>query len=222
MAEIQNFSRKRPDSSTGFIGSLISKAYSNLLGNTYLPFSFKKVPSLYLIINAVLNFKTVLSTKFPRVCILKYKSVSGLCYAPFVYVLALIWLCWKEFFVFKFESFYRQPLHPCHPPTFLLKIVLIFLYIYSFKGSGFSVCQSSRLFIRFSFVFKERLMTISTFLSQNIFIYLELVLYSSIHLKNFVWGCRLLNLFMGIYFAINRIFFFFFLLYLLIRFFRSE
>lgn len=53
-------------------------------------------------------------------------------------------------------------------------------------------------------------MTISTFLSQNIFIYLELVLYSSIHLKNFVWGCRLLNLFMGIYFAINRIFFFFF------------
>lgn len=119
MAEIQNFSRKRPDSSAGFIGSLISKAYSNFLGNTYLPFSFKKVPSLYLIINAVLNFKTVLSTKFPRVCILKYKSVSGLCYAPFVYVLALIWLCWKEFLFSSLSHFTDNPFTPAtHLPSY--------------------------------------------------------------------------------------------------------
>lgn len=120
---------------------------------------------------------------------------------------------------FQVCHFIDNPFTPAtHLPSFLFRIVLIFLYIYSFKGSGFSVCQSSHLFIRFSFIFKERFVTISMCLSKNVFIYLGLVLYSSIHLKNFVWGCRLLNLFMGIYFAINRIFF---LLYLLIRFFSS-
>lgn len=152
--------------------------------------------------------------------ILTYKTVSGLCYAPFVYVLALTHGCVGKNSLFSSLSFYRQPLHPCHPPAFLLiQNCLAILYIYSFKGSGFSVCQNSHLFIRFSFIFKERFVTISMCLSKNVFIYLGLVLYSSIHLKNFVWGCRLLNLFMGIYFAINRIFF---LLYLLIRFFSSE
>lgn len=66
-----------------------------------------------------------------------------------LFVLTLASLCWKEYFMFSYVWVILQTTPCSHHTHMLFKILLIFLYIYSPRETGFSFVKAPHPVIGF-------------------------------------------------------------------------